>query len=437
MKKFLIMLMVVAMASFLFVGCQGVTPPVPESVVNQAPEITSAAITSATVGVAYTYDVTATDPDTEDVLTYSLTSKPAGMTIVAATGVISWTPTATGSFPVGVKVSDVGLLSDTQSFSITVSAVEPVPEPGLTITGITVLPEKMILFVKETEAIKSVIATYELRSYEVSIDLEDCIFLTSDSKIATVDKDGIVTAVKAGTATITASYKGKMDTLAITVSAVELDHIVVLPEEIKIDREGYWYPITSVTAYYSDGTKDDEIATIDCDYKSSDKDVATVVKNPFYDEVWIRAVENGTATITVSYTEEGITKTDTIEVTVAIIPMEIIAHLPTFFGKGIPTIFTIETVANSDVGKMVRFYFTLPTGATIEYQEVAGGAWIPLVDVFGPVGGSPLGNITTAFRGTFSEAGTFTTTIKVKTVPGGVQLCSKDIDIEVLPFPGF
>jgi hypothetical protein len=89
------------------------TPPV-----NQAPNITSTSITSATVDQAYTYNVDATDPD-GDTLTYSLTTSPTGMTINSTTGLISWTPTSTGDYNVTVKVSD-GELFDTQSFIITV-----------------------------------------------------------------------------------------------------------------------------------------------------------------------------------------------------------------------------------------------------------------------------------------------------------------------------
>jgi basic membrane protein A len=86
---------------------------------NQPPVITSTAITSATVGEAYTYTVEAIDPD-GDTLTYSLLAAPADMAIVATIGVISWTPTAAGTFSVTVNVSD-GELSDSQSFTLTVS----------------------------------------------------------------------------------------------------------------------------------------------------------------------------------------------------------------------------------------------------------------------------------------------------------------------------
>ena len=58
-----------------------------------APQITSTPATSAQVGVAYGYDVNASDAN-GDTLTYSLRQAPAGMTINASTGLIAWTPTS-------------------------------------------------------------------------------------------------------------------------------------------------------------------------------------------------------------------------------------------------------------------------------------------------------------------------------------------------------
>jgi len=103
---------------------------------NQAPNITSTPITTATVDVLYTYNVNATDPD-GDTLTYSLTTSPTGMTINSSTGLISWTPTSTGDYDVTVRVSD-GSLFDTQSFTITVGDGEVTPNLKLTPSSQTV-----------------------------------------------------------------------------------------------------------------------------------------------------------------------------------------------------------------------------------------------------------------------------------------------------------
>ena len=89
-------------------------------VANQPPEITSAAPTSATVGQAYAYTVTAIDPD-GDPLAFSLSVRPDGMTIGAASGAISWIPDAAGNVVVTVVVSDGRGGSDSQTFVIEVT----------------------------------------------------------------------------------------------------------------------------------------------------------------------------------------------------------------------------------------------------------------------------------------------------------------------------
>jgi hypothetical protein len=89
------------------------------SVVDQPPVVTSTPITTATVGVEYSYDVDATDPDGDDLYYYLIVS-PTGMAIDGE-GSISWTPTAAhiSDNAVVVEVSDLEL-SVTQSFTITI-----------------------------------------------------------------------------------------------------------------------------------------------------------------------------------------------------------------------------------------------------------------------------------------------------------------------------
>lgn len=93
------------------------------SVLNPV-SITSAPVTTAKTGVAYSYQVVATHALSKP-LSYTLVSAPTGMTISAA-GLVAWTPTTAqlGSFPVTVKVSD-GTIEKTQVYSISVTAVVP------------------------------------------------------------------------------------------------------------------------------------------------------------------------------------------------------------------------------------------------------------------------------------------------------------------------
>ena len=60
---------------------------------NTPPVLDSTAVTSATAGAPYTYQVKAHDPDGA-VVVYTLDSGPQGMSIDPGTGVLAWTPTA-------------------------------------------------------------------------------------------------------------------------------------------------------------------------------------------------------------------------------------------------------------------------------------------------------------------------------------------------------
>ncbi|EHR70919.1 putative Ig domain-containing protein [Burkholderiales bacterium JOSHI_001] len=85
----------------------------------EPPNIISTAVTSAGVSSLYRYTVRATDPNSADVLSYSLTQAPNGMVISASNGLIRWTPTSRAwSVPVTVRVTDPKGLFDEQSFTI-------------------------------------------------------------------------------------------------------------------------------------------------------------------------------------------------------------------------------------------------------------------------------------------------------------------------------
>ncbi|HUE70455.1 MAG TPA: putative Ig domain-containing protein [Pirellulaceae bacterium] len=101
--------------------------------VNLPPAINSTPPTTAVVAQLYTYAVRATDPES-DPLTFSLTTAPAGMTIDSASGLISWTPTAaqSGSFAVGIQVTDGQGGLATQSYTLVASATATNQPPVIT-----------------------------------------------------------------------------------------------------------------------------------------------------------------------------------------------------------------------------------------------------------------------------------------------------------------
>ena len=91
------------------------TPPL-----NRPPVITSTPVALATVNRAYSYQVTATDPENK-ALTFTKVSGPDGLDFLTL-GEVSWVPSATdvGSHPVAVSVSD-GKNIVPHSWTITVS----------------------------------------------------------------------------------------------------------------------------------------------------------------------------------------------------------------------------------------------------------------------------------------------------------------------------
>ncbi len=91
-----------------------------------APSITSTAITTATVGSPYSYDVNATGVPTP---TYSLTGTvPTGMAIDNNSGIISWTPTVAqlGDHSITVRATNLIDVND-QNFTISVTSLNDPP----------------------------------------------------------------------------------------------------------------------------------------------------------------------------------------------------------------------------------------------------------------------------------------------------------------------
>ena len=96
--------------------------------VNDPPVITSTAPTTATEGVAYSYNPSAVDPE-NGILTWSLATAPEGMSIDPATGLITWTP-AKGvltSGTIALVVTDNGAppASAQQVFTIIATPASP------------------------------------------------------------------------------------------------------------------------------------------------------------------------------------------------------------------------------------------------------------------------------------------------------------------------
>ena len=292
-KKVIFLLLFFAL-SFLFSGCIFNRRPIVDQIPNQIGK----------VGLEFTYQVIAYDPEDEN-MTYSLTEKPEGMQIESSTGLIAWTPTENqiGAFTVELEVND-GSRVRGEKFTITVEDAY--------LVSVELSPEDLNISVDNSDGITSVTAFYDNETSK-NIAFTDCDYVSSDISVATVSSSGVITGVSVGTATITVTYTEdditKTDTLVVMVVDLSLTSIQVLPSSMMIE-EGDSKNIASVTAYYND----DSHSSLDPsqpNYQSDDISVATVSSSGV-----ITGISEGTAKITVTYTEEGVTRSDSVSVTV-------------------------------------------------------------------------------------------------------------------------
>ena len=91
--------------------------------------ITTTSLPNGTVGVPYSRAVQATGGSGTFTWTISAGALPPNLILDPATGVISGTPTAPGTFSFTVRVADTGGQSDEQPLSITITAIAPPGTP--------------------------------------------------------------------------------------------------------------------------------------------------------------------------------------------------------------------------------------------------------------------------------------------------------------------
>ena len=92
---------------------------------NRAPTISGSPATSVTAGQAYSFTPTASDPDSGQTLTFSITGRPSWATFSTSTGRLSGTPASTDvgtSSNIVISVSDGSLSAALPAFSIAVTA---------------------------------------------------------------------------------------------------------------------------------------------------------------------------------------------------------------------------------------------------------------------------------------------------------------------------
>ena len=185
--------------------------------------------------------------------------------------------------------------------------VKPVfAQATLTIYDVTVAVEPTVLTLKESET-AALTATVTVEPADVNVDTT-VTWKSSNESVATVDANGVVTAVSAGRAIITATAAGKSASCEVTVNAkpqevVRVTGVTLDNETITLIAAGETQTLTA-TVEPSDATDKSVIWT------SSNPEVATVVNGV------VTAVANGEAIITVTTANGGYTDTCTVTVNI-------------------------------------------------------------------------------------------------------------------------
>lgn len=181
--------------------------------VKYTPTITSSSLPNGTVGIGYSTTLAAegTAP-----ITWSVTggSLPEGLSLDASTGVISGTPTAEGGSTFTVTAANA-YGSDSREFTLNID--KPVVIP---VTGVKL--DKTSLTLQETDSATLTATVEPDNATNKNVNWE-----SSDTSIATVDASGKVTAISAGSATITATAadsSGKSASCSVTVTHGNMVH---------------------------------------------------------------------------------------------------------------------------------------------------------------------------------------------------------------------
>ena len=113
--------------------------------VNNAPSISSTAVTAAKEDNLYSYKLSASDLDENDTLTLSAETLPAWLSFISDTGILTGTPTNedVGRHDITLNVTDAAGAQVSQSFSIDVTNVNDLPTGSAVITGIASVGETL------------------------------------------------------------------------------------------------------------------------------------------------------------------------------------------------------------------------------------------------------------------------------------------------------
>ena len=185
--------------------------PTGSGTVKIAPTITTESLPDGTVGTAYNQALTATG----DVpITWSLASEsamPEGLNL-SKDGKITGTRTTAGQFNFTVTATNESG-SDSKEYTLTID-----PKPTVAVTGVTLNKTELALFTGDSETLTAKVEPADATNQAVT-------WSSDKPEVATVE-GGKVTAVSAGTATITVTTEDGQKTATCTVTVTDKTYTI-------------------------------------------------------------------------------------------------------------------------------------------------------------------------------------------------------------------
>ena len=122
-------LLVFGLASLLTIGCAGVTQPAKSKTLEPILTLGTSSLPQAIVGTSYSTSLAASGGTAPYQWSITVGALPAGLTLNAASGAISGTPTSATTAPITVEVMDssVPVKTASNNFSLVISASGPPP----------------------------------------------------------------------------------------------------------------------------------------------------------------------------------------------------------------------------------------------------------------------------------------------------------------------
>ncbi|WP_428772489.1 beta strand repeat-containing protein [Vibrio sp.] len=210
----------------------------------------------------------------------------------------TWTSTA----PQIADVSNAGLVTAasvgnaliTATFSGQASNIANVVVNAATVSSLQVTPGSARVAVGTQQPFKAIAIYSDGSSLDVS---NQAGWQNSDSTVASLDQQGKATALKAGSANISATFQGTVsNSAAMTVTAATLNEIQVSPGSVNL-ANGTSRTLTA-TAIYSDNSSQD--ISSQANWQSNDTGIVTV-------DTQGNLQANGTGSTTVTASYQGVT----------------------------------------------------------------------------------------------------------------------------------